>query len=75
MSTQAKQPSLQEMAEILKNSAQCLDCSAPECHEFTPGGVEVCAELPFWNGHPVTKSMLQEWQVLVAAQNDGKLSK
>ncbi len=75
MSTQVMQPSLQEMAELLKNSASCLDCTAPECHEFTPGGVDVCAELPFWNGRPVTRAMLKEWQAHVAAQNNGQVSK
>ena len=74
MSAQAMQPSVSEMAELLKNSAQCLTCNAPECHEFTPGGVDVCAELPFWNGRPVTRSMLLEWQVCVAAQSSGKVS-
>jgi hypothetical protein len=73
MSAQGKQPSLQEMAEILKSSAQCLDCDAPECHEFTPGGVDVCARLPFWDNKPVTRPMLREWKAQLATQGDGKL--
>ncbi len=70
----AKQPTLQEMEEILKNSAKCLECDAPECHEPTPEGVDVCAELPFWNGRPVTKSMLRDWQLTVRAQQNGQTS-
>jgi hypothetical protein len=68
MATVVKQPSLQEMEEILKSAALCPECDAPECHEFTPEGVDVCAELPFWDGRPVTKPMLLAWQEIVAAQ-------
>ncbi len=68
----AKQPDLQEMEEILKNSAECLECEAPECHEPTPEGVDVCAKLPFWNGQPVSKLTLREWQAIVRAQQSSK---
>jgi hypothetical protein len=68
------QPTLQEMQEFLNNAAHCLDCDAPECHEFTPGGVEACAELSFWNGRPVTKVMLKEWEAVVSAQQNEKVS-
>ena len=71
MSAPAVQPSAQEMAELLKNSAECLDCTAPECYEATPGGVEACAALPFWNGRPVTRSMLLEWQACLLASTNG----
>ena len=63
-----RQPSLEEMEEIVKAGAQCLECDATECHEFTPEGVDVCAGLPFWDGKPVTRSMLLEWKGRVAAQ-------
>ncbi len=66
-------PTVQEMEEILKNAARCADGDAPECHEFTPGGVEVCAELPFWNGRPVTKVMLKEWEAIVNVQKNEKV--
>ncbi len=68
MGIETKQPSWQEMVGILKEAALCLECDAPECHEFTPEGVDVCAELPFWDGRPVTKSMLLAWQETVSAQ-------
>jgi hypothetical protein len=68
MAIVTKQPSLQEMEGILKSAAPCLECDASECHEFTPEGVDVCAGLPFWEGRPVTKSMLLAWQEIVTAQ-------
>lgn len=74
MAIVTKQPSLAEMEEILKNSALCLECNESECHEFTPEGVDVCAELPFWNGKPVTKSMLLSWQKVVAARTGDRVS-
>jgi hypothetical protein len=68
MATVTKQPSLLEMEGILKDAAPCLECDASECHEFTPEGVDVCARLPYWEGRPVTKSMLLAWEEIVAAQ-------
>lgn len=68
MAIVTKQPSLQEMRAILSDAARCLECDASECHEFTPEGVDVCAGLPFWDGRPVTKSMLLAWEEIVTAQ-------
>lgn len=68
MAIVTKQPSLEEMRAILKSAARCLECDESECHEFTPEGVDVCAELPFWDGRPVTKSMLLSWRDIVAAR-------
>jgi hypothetical protein len=68
MAIVTKQPSLEEMEGILKSGALCLECDATECHEFTPEGADVCAGLPFWDGRPVTRSMLLAWQELVTAQ-------
>jgi hypothetical protein len=59
---QVHQPTHKEMEEYLKLARMCLTCEAPECHEFTPEGVDVCAGLPFWNGKPVTREMLVNWQ-------------
>ena len=56
------QPSRKEMEEMLKQAKMCLACDAPECHEFTPEGVDVCANLPFYEGKPVTREMLLAWQ-------------
>ncbi len=64
----ASRPTLEEMEAILRDSAKCLECDAPECHEPTPEGVDVCAELPFWNGKPVMREMLREWQAIVNKQ-------
>ncbi len=57
-----QQPTHKEMEEYLKLAQMCLSCNAPECHEFTPEGVDVCAGLPFWNGKPITREMLLAWQ-------------
>lgn len=66
---QAKsEPTLDEMQEILKQSEQCLTCdtavcnSGSRCFEFTPGGVEVCSALPWWNGKPIMPETLREWK-------------
>lgn len=58
----------EEMEELLKLGEVCLTCDAPECHEFTPEGVDVCANLPFWNGKPVTREMLREWQEILYSE-------
>ncbi len=68
----ARQPTLQEMQEIVKHAEPCLECDAPECHEPTPEGVDFCADLPFWEGRPVTRAMLAQWLLVVNAQPDGK---
>ncbi len=68
MAILTKQPSLQAMQAILTDAARCLECDASESHEITPEGVDVCAELPYWDGRPVTKSMLLAWQEIVRVQ-------
>ena len=55
-------PSRNEMEEMLKQAKMCLTCDAPECHEMTPEGVDVCANLPFYEGKPITREMLLTWQ-------------
>lgn len=60
-----KQPTRTEMEEMLRQAKFCLTCDAPDCHEFTPEGVDVCASLPFYDGKPVTRQMLLSWQELV----------
>lgn len=59
---QTGQPSRQEKEEFLKLAKLCLTCDAPECHEMTPEGVDICATLPFYNGKPVSREMLLTWQ-------------
>ncbi len=51
-----------EMQLLVNMGAQCLQCDAPECSEMTPEGMDVCADLPFWKGRPVTRTMLREVQ-------------
>lgn len=63
-------PSLQEIKELLARAQQCLTCDASECHEFTPEGVDVCALLPWWNGRPVLRETLLEWNELVKRLED-----
>ena len=57
-----QQPSRKEMEAMLQQAKMCLTCDAPECHEMTPEGVDVCANLPFYNGKPITREMLLTWQ-------------
>ena len=59
---QTQQPTRKEIEEMLTLAKLCLTCDAPECHEFTPEGVDVCANLPFYDGKPVTREMLLSWQ-------------
>ena len=68
MSVTNTQPSVKEMKAILKQATRCLECDAPECHEFTPGGVEVCSELQWWNGKPLPKPELLKWAAMLAAK-------
>ncbi len=74
MANQAARPDRAEMEAIVKSAAQCLECNAPECHEFTPEGVDVCADLPFWNGKPITRETLQAWQRELKLQSNGHIS-
>lgn len=59
---QSLDPTRQEKEEFLKLAKLCLTCDAPECHEMTPEGVDVCATLPFYKGKPVSREMLIAWQ-------------
>jgi hypothetical protein len=63
-----QQPSHKEMQEFLELAQMCLRCDAPECHEFTPEGVDVCANLPFYKGKPVTREMLFSWQEILHSE-------
>ncbi len=74
MAKLAVRPSPEEMQALLTSAADCLNCDAPECHEFTPEGVDVCAELPYWNGKPVTREMLVEWQALLKTESNGRVA-
>ncbi len=68
MPSQTQEPTLAEKETLVAQAGRCLDCDAPECFEFTPEGVDVCAGLPFWNGKPVSKSMLIAWHHSLAAR-------
>lgn len=69
------EPTLTEMKTILESAAECLTCTAnacnsgSPCYEFTPGGVEVCAALPWWNGKPILPETLRQWKEIVASYN------
>lgn len=73
MSSLSSQPTLVEMQAILQRSEGCLTCTAgpcnsgSPCYEFTPGGVEVCSALPWWNGMPIMPETLRQWKEIVAA--------
>lgn len=61
-------PTLDEIRVIVRNAETCLTCNAGDCgtsgnpcYEFTPEGVQVCAQLPWWNGRPVLRETLLEW--------------
>lgn len=65
-------PTMDEMKRFLADAKVCLTCDAnacgtsgDPCFEFTPEGVTVCAQLPWWNGQPVTRATLLEWNDLV----------
>lgn len=67
MST-TKNPTLDEMQVLVAGSQTCLTCDAKACgtsdnpcFEFTPEGAVACAQLPWWNGHPVPRDTLLEW--------------
>jgi hypothetical protein len=67
MATVTKQPTLKDMEDVL-SAALCWECGVSDCHELTLDRIEVCPELPFWEGRPVTRPMLLAWRELVAAQ-------
>ncbi len=65
-------PTLEEMQAILASAERCLTCSAADCDtsgdpcfEFTPEGVQVCAALTWWNGRPIGRETLLEWDALL----------
>lgn len=68
-----QEPTLLEMEIILQRAEGCLTCSASACnsgapcYEFTPGGAEYCAALPFWNGKPILPETLRRWKELVTS--------
>ncbi len=76
-------PTLDEIRQLVASSQICLTCDAPTCgtsgdpcFEFTPEGVVVCAQLPWWNERPVTRETLVEWNELLRqfeAANRGAL--
>lgn len=73
MSTQSSEPTLHEMEVLVGRAERCLTCNATPtptgspCYEFTPGGVEVCSELPWWNGKPILPETLRQWKEIIAA--------
>ncbi|MBI4672065.1 MAG: hypothetical protein HY741_10425 [Chloroflexi bacterium] len=61
-------PTVGELKQIVANAQTCLTCDAGECgtsgspcFEFTPEGAVACSQLLWWNGHPVPREMLLEW--------------
>ncbi|HZQ08105.1 MAG TPA: hypothetical protein VFD70_16090 [Anaerolineae bacterium] len=68
---QANEPSLSEMQAILEHAERCLHCratpcdSGSPCYEFTPGGVESCSALVWWNGQPILPETLRRWKEIV----------
>lgn len=73
MQTQSPEPTLVEMQTLVEQAARCLKCTAvphdgqAPCYEFTPGGVEVCSDLPWWNGRPVLPETLRAWKEIVTS--------
>lgn len=67
------QPTLCEMEIVVAHASRCLVCAAAAatnvcpCYEFTPGGVEVCADLPWWQGKPILPETLREWKEIVTS--------
>lgn len=68
------EPTYIEMKTIVERAQRCLNCDASSpcnsgspCYEFTPGGVEVCSELPWWNGKPIMPETLREWKQVVTS--------
>jgi hypothetical protein len=65
-------PTMEELRQIVANAQACLTCDATECgtsgnpcYEFTPEGVVVCSQLPWWNGRPVPRETLIEWNEIL----------
>ena len=65
-------PTLEVMRQLVASSQICLACDAKNCgtsgdpcFEFTPEGVVACAQLPWWNGQPITRATLLEWNDLL----------
>jgi hypothetical protein len=72
MATLKTNPTLDEMKQVVANAGDCLTCNVTECgtsqnpcFEFTPEGVQVCAQLPWWKGRPVPRDTLIEWSELI----------
>ncbi|MCG3141002.1 MAG: hypothetical protein HDKAJFGB_02154 [Anaerolineae bacterium] len=65
-------PTIQELKQIIAHAQTCIHCDAQACgtsddpcYEFTPEGVSVCAQLPWWNGRPVSRATLLEWNEIL----------
>lgn len=65
-------PTMEDLKTILAGAQTCLTCDAracgtsnDPCYEFTPEGVVVCSQLPWWNGHPVPRATLLEWNEML----------
>jgi hypothetical protein len=61
-------PTMEEIKQLVASAQTCLTCDASDCgtsanpcYEFTPEGVTVCSQLPWWNGNPVPRETLFEW--------------
>lgn len=73
MKTLSPEPTVREMEILLARAERCLTCMATPtpagspCYEFTPGGVEVCSELPWWNGKPILPETLRQWKEIVVS--------
>jgi len=65
-------PTIQELRQFVASAQKCLTCDAcacgtsdDPCYEFAPDGVVVCPQLPWWQGRPVTRATLLEWNELL----------
>lgn len=73
MAAPSQQPTLLEMQNLVEKGERCLTChaapnnSGSPCYEFTPGGVEVCSQLPWWNGKPILPETLRQWKEIVTS--------
>lgn len=73
MKTLSPEPTVREMEILVARAERCLACTATPtpagspCYEFTPGGVEVCSELPWWNGRPILPETLHRWKEIVTS--------
>lgn len=69
--SEASEPSLYDLEILVARAERCLACTATpfpdgaRCYEFTPGGVEVCADLLWWNGKPVLPETLRRWREML----------